>query len=138
MIQTTHPVLEMASRIAANLQQREEIQRFRAAEEQINSSQTVKKYIDTIKKKQKELVHAKHYQKHQYIKQLEAELDRLNQEFDQLPIVREYQQYQVDINVLLQTMQQTLVSRISKDLYVESGGEVASGCGSGGACGCRD
>lgn len=136
----THPVLEQAHRLAQHLQATEEIQRFRQAEAQVNTSSKVNDYIQTIKKKQKELVHAKHYQKPNYTRLLEEELARLQQEFDQLPIVSEYQQSQVEANDLLQTIQQVIVNTVSQKIHVETGGTAGGGCGggcgSGGACGC--
>lgn len=133
---TNHPILRLAHQLGSQLQQVEEIKRFRAAEKQIEQSETVKNYIDQIKKKQKELVHAKHFHKHNYIEQLEIELAQLNKEFDQLPIVQEYRQVQVGVNDLLQMIQDIIATTVSQKLHVETGGEVPSGCGSGGPCGC--
>lgn len=133
---TVDPILNAAQRLGKQLQSLEEVKRFRQAEEQIQNSECVKKYIALIKQKQKELVHAKHYQKTKHIHQLEKELTQLNQEFDELPIVQEYQQMQVGVNDLLQTIQDVIAATVSKKLQVETGGEVSSGCGSGGPCGC--
>lgn len=132
----THPILELATQLGLNLRHVEEVARFRAAEKQIEQSETVNNYIDRIKQKQKELVHAKHFQKTNHISDLEEELERLNQEFDGLPIVQEYQQMQLGINDLLQTIQHAIATTISHQLEISTGGEVPSGCGSGGPCGC--
>lgn len=137
LTETTHPILSQAQRIAERLQSLEEVQRYQAAEEQIKKSKTVQNYIETIKRKQKELVHAKHFQKHNYVRQLERELEQLNKELDQLPIVREYQLFQVHVNDLLQSIQRTLADLLSERLQIETGGTVASGCGNGGPCGCK-
>jgi cell fate (sporulation/competence/biofilm development) regulator YmcA (YheA/YmcA/DUF963 family) len=136
-IATTHPLLQLAQQLGTRLQQLEEVQRFRAAETQIDRSAAVKDYIEQIKHKQKELVHAKHFQKSQYIAQLEQELDQLQDTFNNLPIVQEYQQMQVGVNDLLQTIQDVIADTLATRLEVETGGEVASGCGSGGPCGCK-
>ncbi|SFJ50293.1 RicAFT regulatory complex protein RicA family protein [Thermoflavimicrobium dichotomicum] len=132
-----HPIVHLARRFAARLQECAEVQRFRQAEQQINQSETVRHLIETIKRKQKEWVHAKHYQKTEYVRQLEQELDQLQRELDNLPIVREYQQSQVDVNDLLQTIQQVVADTISAKIHVETGGDVSGGCGSGGPCGCK-
>jgi cell fate (sporulation/competence/biofilm development) regulator YmcA (YheA/YmcA/DUF963 family) len=132
-----HPILAKAQRLGRLIQQAEEVHRFRAAETQVEKSVRVQGLIDEIKRKQKELVHAKHYQKTEYIRQVEADLDRLNAELDQLPIVREYQQSQVEMNDLLQMLQQAIADTVSKKIEVETGGEAPGGCGSGGPCGCR-
>lgn len=137
-ISTTHPVLKSAQDLAEKIQQLEEVQRFREAEKQVEQSETVKMYVEQIKRKQKELVHAKHYQKAKYRKQLEKELEILNNEFEQLPIVREYQQIQVSVNDLLQLIQSIIADTIRKKIKVETGGVVSGGCGNGGPCGCRN
>lgn len=133
---TIDPILLAAQRLGKQLQSIEEVKRFRQAEKQIQDSKRVKKYIALIKKKQKELVHAKHYQKTKHVHQLEKELAQLNKEFDELPIVQEYQQMQVGVNDLLQTIQDVIAATVSKKLQVETGGEIKTGCGSGGPCGC--
>ncbi|MFC7441515.1 RicAFT regulatory complex protein RicA family protein [Laceyella putida] len=132
-----HAILAEARKFAALLERSTEVKRYREAEMQVNRSDAVQQTIAAIKRKQKELVHAKHYQKPEYVRLLEQELERLNQRLDHLPIVREYQQAQVEVNGLLQTIQQVIADTVSKKINVETGGEVASGCGSGGACGCR-
>jgi cell fate (sporulation/competence/biofilm development) regulator YmcA (YheA/YmcA/DUF963 family) len=132
----THNVLAAAEQLATKVRNSEEVKRFHIAEQQVQQSQTVQRLIETIKKKQKELVHAKHYKKTLYQKQLERELDALHHQLDHLPIVMEYQQRQVEMNDLLQLMQHAIAQTVSQKLSVETGGVVASGCGSGGACGC--
>src|SRR5690606_12084347 len=112
----THPILKTAERLGEQLKQIEEVQRFQMAEKQINQNEIVQSYIEQIKRKQKELVHAKHYQKSNYARQLEAELEQLNHEFEQLPIVREYQQIQVGVNELLQLIQDVIADTISGKL----------------------
>lgn len=136
IISATHPILKSAENLAKQIQQLEEVKRFRAAEKQIEQSETVQSYIEKIKHKQKELVHAKHFQKRNYRKKLEKELEILQQEFEQLPIVREYQQIQVSVNDLLQLIQSVIAETVRKKIQIETGGVVASGCRSGGPCGC--
>src|SRR5690606_32840818 len=132
-----HPVLIQAERLGRRLTETEEVRRFREAERQIQRSPRVQGLIEEIKRKQKELVHAKHYQKTKYIRLLEEELDRLKRELEDLPIVREYQQSQVEMNDLLQMIQQVVVDTVSQKIAVETGGSFTGGCGSGGPCRCR-
>jgi cell fate (sporulation/competence/biofilm development) regulator YmcA (YheA/YmcA/DUF963 family) len=131
-----HPILQRVRQFAELLKQTEEVRRFRLAEEQVQNSETVQKCIETIKRKQKEWVHAKHYQKLQYARLLEKELEQLNRDLENLPIVREFQQAQVEVNDLLQTIQQAIANTVSHKIEVETGGPVRSGCGNGGPCGC--
>lgn len=137
-IQPNHPVLALAQDLGRRLSMTAEIQRFRLAEEQVDNSRRVMELIETIKRKQKELVHAKHYGKTAYIRQLEQELEKLHHELDHLPIVREYQQSQVEMNDLLQTLQRIVADSVSSRLDVEVGQDPGGGgCGSGGPCGCN-
>jgi cell fate (sporulation/competence/biofilm development) regulator YmcA (YheA/YmcA/DUF963 family) len=131
-----HQVLQYAEVFAGKVRTSSEVQRFHLAEQQVNKSKSVQNLIETIKKKQKELVHAKHFKKNMYKEQLEKELDELHDKLDHLPIVLEYQQSQVEMNDLLQVIQQIIAKTVSEKLEVETGGIVAAGCGSGGACGC--
>ncbi|BCU81994.1 hypothetical protein JIR001_17770 [Polycladomyces abyssicola] len=138
ILNNVHPILQTAAQLGRRLQQTEEISRFRQAEKQIQNSARVNGLIAEIKRKQKELVHAKHYQKTEYVRRLEQELKALQEEMENLPIVREYQQSQVEVNDLLQTIQQVLADAVSRKIDVEVGGDVSrSGCGSGGPCGCK-
>lgn len=132
-----HPVLAFAKKFSEQVSATAEVQRFRQAEKQVKDSAKVSLLIESIKKKQKELVHAKHYHKSEYVRMLEIELEQLQNEFDNLPIVREYQQYQVELNDLLQMIQSIVAETVSAKIHVETGGEVAKGCGSGGSCGCK-
>lgn len=131
-----HPVLSFAQRLAERMNASAEIQRFRLAETQVKESSVVSQLIETIKKKQKELVHAKHYNKSEYARMLEKELDQLHNELEQLPIVCEYQQSQVEVNNLLQMIQSILAEAVSDKIEIETGGVVSTGCGHGGPCGC--
>lgn len=58
-ISPTHPIIKSAQYLGERIQQLEEVQRFREAERQVEQSETVKSYIQQIKHKQKELVHAR-------------------------------------------------------------------------------
>ncbi|MGA8944219.1 MAG: YlbF family regulator [Thermoactinomyces sp.] len=124
-----HPVLKRVRQFAGLLQESEEIKRFRAAEQQVQNSKTVQKQIETIKRKQKEWVQARHYQKMEYARLLEKELDQLNKDLENLPIVREFQQSQVEVNDLLQTIQHVIASTIAKKISVETGGKPDHKCG---------
>lgn len=130
-------VMEQVRTFAEKLRNIEEVRRFRLAEKIVNESHRVQGLIEEIKRTQKELVHADHYAKEEYKQHLERKLSKLQAELDSLPVVREYQQSQVEMNDLLQLIQHVIGSEISKKLAIETGGEVASGCGSGGPCGCR-
>lgn len=130
-------VMERVTAFAKKLEQLDEVQRFRQVERVVNESPRVQELIENIKRTQKELVHAEHYMKPEYKQHLERELIELNEQLGNLPVVREYQQSQVEMNDLLQLIQNAIASEVSKKLDIETGGEVRSGCGSGGPCGCK-
>lgn len=130
-------VMERVRSFADKLAQIDEVEHFRTAEQMVNHSDRVQSLIDEIKRTQKELVHADHYVKPEYKQHLEQKLANLQHELDNLPVVREYQQSQVEMNDLLQLIQDAIASQVSKKLEIETGGEVRSGCGSGGPCGCK-
>lgn len=136
-IDQNHPIIVSAKKFAHQLSQLEEVHRFRLAEEQINQSERVQNLISEIKRKQKESVHAKHYEKKEYFFLLEEELKKMNEKLEKIPIVREYQQSQVEINEVLQMTQKALSDAISQVLEIEISQEIlGGGCGSGGSCGC--
>lgn len=130
-------IMERVYAFAEKLAQVEEVQRFRHVEKVVNESPRVQQLIEEIKRTQKELVHAEHYAKPDYKRYLEQRLKELNETLSNMPIVREYQQSQVEMNDLLQLIQNVMACEISKKLNVETGGEVRMGCGSGGPCGCK-
>lgn len=130
-------VMEQVHVFAEKLERIDEVQHFRMAEQMVNESVRVQGLIDAIKRTQKELVHAEHYVKPDYKRHLEHQLANLQDELDNLPVVKEYQQSQVEMNDLLQLIQHAIASEVSKQLEIETGGEVRSGCGSGGPCGCK-
>lgn len=130
-------VMASVRHFAGELQATEEVSRFHQLEHTVNESPRVQGLIEEIKRKQKELVHAKHYAKSEYRQMLETELDQLHHELDNLPVVREYQQTQVEMNDLLQLIQDMIGSEVSKKIDVETGGEARSGCGGGGSCNCK-
>lgn len=130
-------VLERVALFAEKLEHVDEVQHFRRAERMVNESPRVQRLIEKIKRTQKELVHADHFAKPSYKRYKEEELARLQAELDNLPIVREYQQRQVEMNGLLQLIQDAIGSEVAKVLDIETGGEVVSGCSNGGPCGCK-
>lgn len=130
-------VMEEVHSFAEKLSCFDEVRRFQLAEQLVNKSERVQGLIEAIKRTQKELVHAEHFMKPEYKQHLEQKLSDLQHELDNLPIVKEYQQSQVEMNDLLQLIQHTIAAEVSKQLEIEAGGEVRSGCGSGGPCGCK-
>jgi len=124
---TTKEIIEKARELADLIAQSEEVNFYRRAEQQIKRSQKVQSLIAQIKRKQKELVHAKHLQKHQLAAQLEEELERLQDELDEIPIVAEFKESQLEINDLLQLVTNVIANSISEKIILSTGGNLLTG-----------
>lgn len=133
-------ILTKAAELAEMIASTEEVDFFKRAEAQINENEKVRILINNIKGLQKQAVNLQHYGKEQAYKDVQAKIDALEQELDELPIVQQFKQSQVDINDLLQIVA-SQVSNTVTDLIVESTngdllrGETGSKIqGSGGSC----
>ncbi|GBF11335.1 YlbF family regulator [Tepidibacillus infernus] len=112
-------ILEKVKELANSICEQEEIQIYQKAERQIKHHRRIQELIVLIKKKQQELVNAKHLKKTNYIKQLENELDLLNNELHSIPLVSQYQQNQREINRYLQSIIKLLKEQISDQLLFD-------------------
>ncbi|GIP33153.1 YlbF family regulator [Paenibacillus sp. J2TS4] len=108
-------IMEKAKELAGLISTSTEVQYYRKAEMQIRNNDHVQGLIKQIKKKQKEAVaFEKTFRNPDMVKKIEEEIETLQNELDQIPIVSEFQQSQHDINYLLQ-----LVMGIVKDTVSE-------------------
>ncbi len=114
-------ILAQAKKLAETIAEQEEVQLFQQAERQILYHRRVQELIRMIKMKQQELVNAKHIKKPNYIKQIEDELDILNQELHAIPLVHQFQQSQDEVNETFQLIIQIIKKQISKHIPVEKG-----------------
>lgn len=112
-------VLMKAKLLAEEIAQQEDVRLYQQAEHQIKHHKRVQSLITQIKKKQQELVNAKHIKKTKYIKKLEEELDILNKELHQIPIVDQYQQTQAEVNKYLQSLIRLIKEQISKNIPID-------------------
>lgn len=124
---TTKEILAKARELADLIVQTEEVDFYRRAEQQIKRSNKVQGLIAKIKYKQKELVHAKHLNKPEYEKQLMAELDALQDELDNIPIVVSFKESQEQINDLLQMVTTVIGNTITDKIILSTGGNPLTG-----------
>lgn len=124
---STKEIMEKARQLADLIVQSEEVDFYRRAEQQIKRSQKVQSLIAQIKRKQKELVHARHLKKEQLAAQLEQELERLQDELDEIPIVAEFKESQLEINDLLQMVTNVIANTISEKIILSTGGNPLTG-----------
>lgn len=96
-------IMNKAKELAQLISTSAEVEYYKRAEKQINGNEHVQGLIKKIKKKQKEAVaFEKTFKNEEMVKKIEAEIEALQDELDNIPIVSEFQQSQSDLNYLLQ------------------------------------
>lgn len=116
---TKDDILIKAAELANMIATTEEVDFFKRAEASINENQKVRDLIDRIKGLQKQAVNLQHYGKQEAYKEVQANIDALEQELDELPIVQQFKQSQVDVNDLLQIVASQVSNKVT-DLIIES------------------
>jgi cell fate (sporulation/competence/biofilm development) regulator YmcA (YheA/YmcA/DUF963 family) len=127
MTYTRAEIIEKAQDLAKMIAVTEEVDFFKRAEEQINQNKNVQQLISKIKKYQKEAVNLQHYKKHEALKEVEEKIDQLQQELDQIPVVREFKQSQTDVNDILQIVASTVSNTVTDEIIKSTGGNVLQG-----------
>lgn len=117
---TKEEILEKTKDLAKILAEQEEIILYKKAELQVAKHRRIQELIANIKRKQQELVNAKHLNKKNYIKQLEEELDQLNNELHDIPLIDQFQQSQAEINKYLQSLLNVIKLEISKKIPIDN------------------
>ncbi|WP_438432525.1 RicAFT regulatory complex protein RicA family protein [Gorillibacterium sp. sgz500922] len=112
-------ILAKARELATSIASSEEAEFFRKAEEKIEKSEHVQQLIKAIKKKQKEIVGFEALGNGSMAKRIEQEIAVLQEELDNIPLVREYQQMQVDMNELLQSTIGAVKDTVSARIELE-------------------
>lgn len=90
--------------------------RYRKLEEVINKSNELNTQIEELKTLQKEIVHAKEYQKEKYLSKLESEYQAKLENVQKHPIMAEYMDLQKKINDSLKTFTDIIEKGINGDL----------------------
>lgn len=114
-------ILEKAKELAGLISTSNEVQFFQKAEQQISSNDHIQTLISAIKKKQKEIVAFESFENKKMVEKIEKEIDALQDELDNIPIVNEFRQSQEDINYLLQLVMSVIRDTVSDKITVESG-----------------
>ncbi|HET7615522.1 MAG TPA: YlbF family regulator, partial [Bacillales bacterium] len=116
-------IIGKAKQLARMISETEEVDFFKKAEQQINENDKVSSLIEDIKLKQKEAVNLQHFGKHEALKMVEEEIDKLTDEVDNIPIVREFKQSQSEINSLLQLISRTISNTVTEEIVKASEAE---------------
>jgi len=141
-------IMDKARELAKMMAQTAEVEFFKRAEAQINENLKVQETIAQIKRLQKEAVNLQHYNKVEALKEVEAKIDSLQDEIDELPIVQQFKESQIEVNQLLQLVSNTISGTITDEIIESMGGDklkgtttknplVQEGCGGTGGCGCH-
>lgn len=124
---TKDDIVERATELAKMISETEEVDFFKRAEAQINENQKVREMIASIKSLQKQAVNFQHYGKTKALKMVEAKIEKLEEELDEIPIVQEFKQSQIDVNDLLQIVSSTISNTVTDEIIVSTGGDLLSG-----------
>jgi len=99
----------------------EEVDMYQKAERLIQSHDKVQGMITRIKKKQKELVAFQNtFKNPQMVEKIEAEINEIQDELDNMPIVQQFQQSQVDVNYMLQSIISIIRDSVAEKIDVEA------------------
>lgn len=124
---TRTEVLDAAKSLATMLANTEEIDRFKQVEAKINANEKVQKLISNIKILQKQAVNLQAYDKKEALEKVEAEIDRLQAEIDDIPVVQEFKETQIIVNDVLQLVTGTIAREVTNDVIEATGGDVLEG-----------
>ncbi|WP_080874691.1 RicAFT regulatory complex protein RicA family protein [Oceanobacillus timonensis] len=120
-------VLDEARKLAAMLGSTEEIERFKQVEAKLNANQKVQNLIQKIKTLQKQAVNFQAYEKKEALQRIEQEIDKLQNEIDEIPVVQEFKESQIVVNDVLQLVSKTISRTVTNDIIESTGGDVLKG-----------
>ncbi|HLQ95267.1 MAG TPA: YlbF family regulator [Pseudogracilibacillus sp.] len=124
---TREQVLTEAKDLAAKLAGTEEIERFKEVEAKINQNDKVQRLISRIKLLQKQAVNLQAYEKTEALKKVEDEIDRTQEQLDEMPVVQEFQEIQVVVNDVLQLVSGTIAREVTNRVIEDTGGNLLAG-----------
>lgn len=113
---TKDEILKEADELAKLISSLEEVKFYQEAEQAINQNDKVQQLISQIKKLQKQSVNLLHYGKTNAYKQNEEQIQALQDELDQLPIVSQFKSSQVEVNELLQEVTSLIEKEVAKKI----------------------
>jgi cell fate (sporulation/competence/biofilm development) regulator YmcA (YheA/YmcA/DUF963 family) len=124
---TKDDIVAKARELAQMISESNEVDFFKRAEAQINENQKVREMIASIKSLQKQAVNFQHYGKHEALKQVEAKIDKIQNELDEIPIIQEFQESQIEVNDLLQLVSHTISNKVTNEIITSTGGDLLAG-----------
>lgn len=118
-------IMNKAKQLADMICTTEEVTQYQHAEKLIQEHSRVQELIALMKKKQKEIVAFESFQNQEMVKKIEAEIEALQDELDQIPLVVQFQQSQTDVNYLLQLVMGVIRDTVADKVNVEDASEPA-------------
>lgn len=124
---TKDDIVARAVDLARMIAETEEVDFFKRAEAQLNENQKVHTLIADIKGLQKQAVNLQHYGKPEALKKVEEKITSVEQELDEIPVVRDFKQSQVEVNELLQIIASAISNTVTDEIIISTGGDVLMG-----------
>lgn len=120
-------VLDHAKELAAMLSKTEEIERFKELEARVNENEKIQRLVTKIKTLQKQAVNLQAYEKKKALEIVEAEIDKAQEELDNIPVVAEFQEIQTVVNDVLQLVSGTIAREVTNHVIKDTGGDLMEG-----------
>lgn len=114
---TKEEILMEAEKLANEIKSLDEVNRYHHIETRLNDNKKLKKLINNMKSLQKQAVNFQAYGKTEALKKVDAEIDRIQEEIDAIPIVEEFKESQVIVNDVLQQLSQSITEQV--EAYME-------------------
>ncbi|TFE03423.1 MULTISPECIES: RicAFT regulatory complex protein RicA family protein [Jeotgalibacillus] len=124
---TKKDIIERAKELAQMITETEEVDFFKRAEAQIQENQKIREKIASLRSLQKQAVNFQHYGKHEALKMIEAKIEKVEKEIDEIPIVQEFKQSQTEVNALLQIVANTVSNTVTDEIIRQTGGDILKG-----------
>ncbi|MCA1059061.1 RicAFT regulatory complex protein RicA family protein [Rossellomorea aquimaris] len=124
---TKDDIMKRAEELATMIAETEEVDFFKRAEAQIHENQKVREMIASIKSLQKQAVNFQHYGKIEALKMVEAKIENLEKEIDEIPVVQQFKESQTDVNDLLQIVASVISNNVTDHIIESTGGDLLRG-----------
>ncbi|MDF2607620.1 MAG: hypothetical protein K0S34_1816 [Bacillales bacterium] len=120
-------ILNHAKELAAMIAKTNEVEFFKKAEAKINENERIQHIIKQVKNLQKQSVNLQHLDKEKAQADTDSKIEELLSELDAYPIVKEFQQSQVEVNDILQLVSVTIANGVTDEIIRSTGGDVLKG-----------
>jgi cell fate (sporulation/competence/biofilm development) regulator YmcA (YheA/YmcA/DUF963 family) len=124
---TKDDIMKRAEELADMIAETEEVDFFKRAEAKIHENQKVREMIASIKSLQKQAVNFQHYGKIEALKMVEAKIENLEKEIDEIPVVQQFKESQTDVNDLLQIVASVISNNVTDHIIESTGGDLLRG-----------